>query len=968
MKIRILIVAMALAVSSAGFAQKFQWVDSVFNSLTPDERIAQLVVMRASSQDGNGNPIMYTDAILRDVQRYNIGAICLFQGTPQQHAELLNAMNPIARTPVMVTIDAEWGLGMRMRGIENFPFQITLGALPDAELVYRIGAAMGEQCRRMNIHVNYAPTIDINNNPANPVIGARSFGEDMYTVARYGTRIMQGMQDKGIMACAKHFPGHGDVSVDSHYDLPLIRKSLLEIEALELYPFKELFANGVASVMVAHLAIPAIDSTPNLPTSLSHNAVTGLMRNKMGYEGLIFTDALEMQGVAKFFKGGAAAVESLIAGNDMLCLPGSVQVVIDAVNKAIAEGRLSREEVDEKCRRVLASKYDYVLGKTGPVELANLNADLNKNVSGLRTEVARQALTVVKGDPEQKHLFGRERIAYVAVSRKGENTLGGLMQKAGARVYHLAHNASAGDAEALINSLNSSNYQKVIFGLHDVARGPNNFYGVGKPVIDFLQKAGEIKPASSLMIFGNPYMLAHVDTAAFDQQVICYEDDPIFQAEAFNWLKGLYSAAGKLPVTAGSHKYGTGLTANNMAVVSGLFETGMNAENLKKIDAIAEEAIRERATPGMVVSVMRHGHLAFQKAYGYLDYEQTKPVNPKIIYDLASVTKTSATTVSLMKLYEEGKLDLQAPISRYLPWLNGSDKAPLTVENLLLHQAGMVSFIPFYRAAVNAGGVPYRNIFSPTKSEDFPVDVTDQLYMRESWIDTMYQTIRKSPVKTDAATYVYSDNDFILLGDIVASISGQSLPEFAKKNFYNPLGMTTTDFRIFEHYPNSSIAPTENEKIFRRGLIWGYVHDPGAAMFDNVAGHAGLFSNSPDLLKLYQMLLNGGTYEGKRYLKKETIDLFTSYQTPISRRGLGFDKPEKDNLLRDASKAYPAQYVSPKTFGHTGFTGISVWVDPVYDLIYMFMSNRVHPDGSNKLLTMNIRSRIHDVIYESIAF
>ena len=957
---------MLLSLTAA--AQKGQWVDSVFNSLTPDERIAQLVVMRASSQDGNGNPVMYTDAILRDVRQYNIGAICLFQGTPQQHANLLNAMNAIAKTPVMVTVDAEWGLGMRMRGVQNLPFQITLGALPDAELVYRVGAAMGEQCRRMNIHVNYAPSIDINNNPANPVIGARSFGEDMYKVARYGTRIMQGMQDKDIMACAKHFPGHGDVSVDSHHDLPVINKSLLELDALELYPFKELIANGVKSVMVAHLSIPAIDSSPNRPTSLSHAAITGILRNQLGYEGLTFTDALEMQGVAKYFPVQAAAVESLIAGNDMLCLPGDVKSVIEGVNKAIAEGRMTREEVDEKCRRVLESKYDYVLGKTGQVALENLTEDLNKDVPALRKEVAEKTLTVVKGLAEQHHVFGREKIAYVTSGRTANNTISGLMQKAGASVFHLPRNATAQQASALIRQLTAGNFKKIFFGLHDATRGAGNYYGVGKSAIDFLNEAGKMKPQTTLMIFGNPYLISHIDTSAFTQQVVCYEDDSIFQTAAYQWIRGNFDAKGKLPVTAGSHRYGTGEEAHRKPVVNDMFETGLDAEYLKKIDAIAEEAIREKATPGLVVSVMRHGHLAFQKGYGYLDYEQSKAVNPDIIYDLASVTKTSATTMAVMKLWEEGKLELEAPIGRYLPWLNGSDKAPLTVENLLLHQAGMVSFIPFYRSTVNAAGVPYSNIYSAVKTEEYPVDVTDQLYMKTAWMDTLYQVIKRSPLNTRSPQYIYSDNDFILLGKIVESISGQTLREYTRKNFYEPLGMATTDFRIFEHFPNSNIAPTENEKIFRRGLIWGYVHDPGAAMFDNLAGHAGLFSNSPDLLKLYQMLLNGGVYEGRRYLKKETIDFFTSYQTPISRRGLGWDKPEKDNMSRDADRAYPAQYVSPETYGHTGFTGICVWVDPRYDLIYMFMSNRVHPDGSNKLLTLNIRSRIHDVVYESMVF
>jgi beta-N-acetylhexosaminidase len=389
---------------------------------------------------------------------------------------------------------------------------------------------------------------------------------------------------------------------------------------------------------------------------------------------------------------------------------------------------------------------------------------------------------------------------------------------------------------------------------------------------------------------------------------------------------------------------------------------------LNGIDAIAEEAIAAKATPGCVVTVLRKGKLVFQKGYGRLSYTSPISVTPSTIYDLASVTKTSATNVSVMKLVEDGKLDVKAPIGNYLPWLKGSDKENLLVENLLMHQAGLNAFIPFYKEVTDKNGNPLPAFFSNYKHQPFTTDVTDAVYLRSDWPDSMYQRIKTSKLTTGEVKYVYSDNDFILLGKIVEAVSGLPLDEYARLNFYDPLEMGTTRFKAYNHFPNSLIAPTENEKILRQGLIWGYVHDPGAAMFGNVAGHAGLFSNSTDLAKLYQMLLNGGFYDGKTYLKKETIDWFTSYQTPISRRGLGFDKPEKDNDVRPIDKAYPNKYASPLTYGHTGFTGICVWVDPQYDLIYIFMSNRVNPDGGDngKLSQLNIRSRIQDVIYQSI--
>lgn len=386
------------------------------------------------------------------------------------------------------------------------------------------------------------------------------------------------------------------------------------------------------------------------------------------------------------------------------------------------------------------------------------------------------------------------------------------------------------------------------------------------------------------------------------------------------------------------------------------------------IDAIAQEAIAAKATPGCVVTVLRKGKMVFQKAYGYFSYDTSMPVTAGTIYDLASVTKISATTLAVMKLVELGKIDVKQPIGHYLPWLRGSDKAGLLVENLLLHQAGLNAFIPFYKEVTDAKGKPLPALFSRYRHAPFATTVTDALYLHRHWPDTMYQSIKTSKLAGQELKYVYSDNDFILLGKIVEAVSGMPLDEYVTTNFYIPLDMGTTRFKAYNHFPNSQIAPTENEKIFRQGQLWGYVHDPGAAMFGNVAGHAGLFSNATDLAKLYQMLLNGGELDGKRFLEKETIDWFTSYQSPISRRGLGFDKPEKDNDTRPADKAYPAKPVSPRTYGHTGYTGIGLWVDPTYDLIYIFFSNRVHPDGgeNGRISQLNIRSRIQEVIYRAM--
>src|SRR5574339_395057 len=404
----------ALFISSISFSQYRsrltvdKWVDSVFNSLTPEQRIAQLMVIRAHSNLGADHVAKVTS----DIQQYNVGALCFFQGGPVRQANLTNFYQSIAKTPLMVTIDGEWGVGMRLDSVTKYPFQLTLGAMDNQRLVYEMGLAVGEQCKRLGIHVNYAPVVDINNNPANPVIGYRSFGEDKSKVIKFGIAYMKGMQDAGIMACAKHFPGHGDVDVDSHLDLPVINKSKEQLDSMELEPFREIFKAGIGSVMIAHLSVPAYDTANHRATSISKNTVTGVLRNELGFEGLAFTDALEMKGVAKYFPGGVIAVEALIAGNDMLCLPASVAATIEAVKKAIDENRLTWDEVDAKVKKVLMAKYKLGLNQWKPIDTTNLIRDLNAKTDEIRYRTARQTITLVKNESKKITVTGN-RTAYV---------------------------------------------------------------------------------------------------------------------------------------------------------------------------------------------------------------------------------------------------------------------------------------------------------------------------------------------------------------------------------------------------------------------------------------------------------------------------------------------------------------------------------------------------------------------------
>lgn len=944
-----------------------QWVDSVFNSLNDEQRIAQLMVVRLSSRNENG-VIWFDKDVADNIQKYNIGSICLFQGNPVKQAEMINNFQSIAKTPLMICVDAEWGLGMRFDSVTNYPFQLTMGAMQDGGIVYKVGAAIGEQCKRMGIHVNYAPVVDINNNPDNPVINFRSFGEDKYKVGLFGVQIMKGMQDIGVMACAKHFPGHGDVAVDSHFDLPVIRKTKPQLDSLELYPFREIFKAGVGSVMIAHLFIPAIDSTANRPTSLSYNNITNLMKKELGYQGLTFTDALEMQGVKKFFSGGDASVESLIAGNDMLCLPGNVQASIQKVKQAIKDKRLSWDDINMKVKRVLQVKYQYVLPNCQPINITNITNNINEKTPALRRLVAEHAITLVRNDDPAVFplpVSQNNKIAYVGIGIGEDNMLAARMKKDyNADVFYFNYKSDVTRIASTMQLL-KKRYDAIIVGVHNYTRYPANNFGISSSAIQLLKQIQQ-ETKTITFFFGNPYAIKNVCDAK--NIIACYEDDDIFQNTAADMLEGLLDPKGKLPVTiCEAFKFGTGIVRNSELPEVKAATLGFNETKLQEIDSIATDAITRHATPGCVVLIAKDGKIAYKKAFGYYTYDSLEAVTDESIYDMASCTKIFATTLSVMKLHDEGKLDIKKTLGDYLAWVKGSNKENLPLKEILLHQAGLKAFIPFYKETIDQakGGLAYYTVYSQKPVHSHSIRVAENMYMRDDWQDTMYHRILQSALEPEGQ-YIYSDNDFIFLGKIVEAITGTTLDNYVKQEFYDKLNLSFTGFKPRDRFLLSQIVPTEQEVAFRSQLLRGDVHDPGAAMFGGVAGHAGLFASAYDLAIIAQMLLNGGNFNGQQFIKKETLDTFTAYQSTISRRGFGFDKPEKNN---DTLKTpYPCLSASPLTFGHTGFTGTCIWIDPKYNLIFIFLSNRVNPWGgiNNKLLQMSVRGKIQETAYQAL--
>lgn len=947
-----------------------QWVDSVFNTLSQDQKIAQLIIVRLSTGNAAKTEVVFHDKEVEEaIRKYNIGGICLFQGGPITQVNFINHFQSIAQTPVLISIDGENGVGMRMDSVAFLPRQMMMGAVTDASLIYQYGRMVAEQCKRAGIQVNYAPVVDINNNPDNPVINDRSFGEDRYKVSAFGVNYMRGLQDGGVMACAKHFPGHGDVAVDSHLDLPVVNKTREQLDSLELYPFREMIKAGVNSVMVAHLSVPAIDNTANRPTSISYNNVTGLLRNELNFKGLTFTDALEMKGLTKFFPDGEASAQSLIAGNDMLCLPGDIPGAIEKIKAAIDDKKLNWDDIDAHVKKVLQAKYQYGLANWAPVDPYHLTEDLNEKIPATKKMIAENALTLLRNDQPTVYplnLNSKKRIAYIGVGITQDNAFAKRMRDDyKATVFYFDYKMDSVQSASLLQFI-KNRFDIVVVGLHNYTRFPANNFGISAVAQSLILQLQQ-QFTTITLAFGNPYAIKNFCDAR--TLIACYEDDETVQNTAADLLNGRFIAKGRLPVTVcPSLKYGTGIFTMRMLPETSPSSVGLNAAKLNVIDSIANDGIKKHAYPGCVVLVAKDGKIVFEKSYGYLMYDSLQPVYRETIYDMASVTKVMATTLSVMKLYDEKKLDLQKTLGDYLTWTVGTNKQHLKIWDVLLHQAGLKAFIPFFRETIDTskGDIPSGKYFSNKPDSTHMVRVADNMYMRNDWTDTIYQRILTSPLGAHGK-YVYSDNDFIFLGKIVEAISGMTLDQYVKINFYDKLGLTVTGFKPRNRFALSAIAPTEREAGFRKQQLWGDVHDPGAAMFGGVAGHAGLFSNAYDLAVLCQMLLNGGSFNGQQFIKKSTIDYFAEYHSDISRRGLGFDKPEKDNATR--KEPYPALSASPQTIGHTGYTGTCIWIDPKYNLSFIFLSNRVNPDGgtNTKLSDMNIRPKIMEAIYKAFA-
>jgi beta-N-acetylhexosaminidase len=968
-----------------------KWVDSVYSSLSLDQKIGQLFMVAAYS----GGEKYNRTAIEKLIANNYIGGLIFMQGTPEAQAEQTNAFQASSKVPLMIAMDAEWGLGMRLKTVDDFPRQIMLGAMRDSSLVYKMGQAIAKQCRRLGVHVNFAPVLDINNNPNNPVINFRSFGENKYNVVKYATQYMRGMQDNGVMACAKHFPGHGNTAVDSHKDLPSIDGTATELENTELYPFRELINKGIMSIMIAHLQVPALDNTPNLPTTLSKKVVTDLLKTKYNYKGLVFTDALNMKGVTKYYKPGEVDRNAFVAGNDVLLFSEDVPTGVAKIKEALKNKIITEARIEESVKKILLAKYIFGLNKVQKIDVTNITNDLNAVTSSIRTQVAKEAITLLN---DQYNLIDKvsknpsNKVAYVSIGTKDKPAMAAAMAARGVTEYYNLDDANS----SVINKLKS--YNAVIIGVQGIALYPGTNFGISAQDVNTINNL-QANNNTILVLFGNPYSAKYFCNGKC--VMIAYDDKTETQNVAADICTGNLRPRGKLPVTVcPNFKQGNGIVSiknelgepNNLNPFSeteiytikkkdstqlNLNNQGYNlpvnltccvnpsvigADNSKldKIDVLIENAIAKGAFPGARILIAKDGKVFYNKSFGTTSYDHARKVDDLTLYDIASVTKVAATTLCLMKLYDQGKLDLNKTLGDYLPVTLNTDKSSMQIKDIMMHQAGLKSWIPFYKETVDSNKLPLKEIYNNTLKDPYTIKVANNLYMNKHWTDTMWQRIFASPV--GARTYEYSDLDFIFLQKVIEKITGTTFEKYVDAMFYKPLGLNNIGFNpLNKKRALGNIAPTEVDDYFRWQTVQGTVHDMAAAMFGGVSGHAGVFSTADDLSVIMQMLLNNGMYNGKRFFSKTTVDLFTDYHSN-SRRGYGWDKPER------TSKSNPcADNCSFETFGHQGFTGTCVWADPKYNLQFIFLSNRTYPLQSNKLInSMNIRSRAQELAYEAL--
>ncbi|WP_400194027.1 glycoside hydrolase family 3 N-terminal domain-containing protein [Hymenobacter sp. B81] len=964
------------------------WVDSVMKTLTPDQRVAQLFMVAAYSNRQR----IDEDSVSRLVQQYGVGGLIFFQGGPVRQARLLNRYQSQAKVPLLVAMDAEYGLGMRLDSTIRLPYQMAMGGIRDNSLIYDMGLELARQFKRIGMHVNFAPVVDVNNNANNPVIGNRSWGENRENVVEKSYQYMRGLQDGGILAVAKHFPGHGDTDTDSHLALPLIRVDKRRLDTLELVPFRSLMRRGLGGVMIAHLNIPALDTT-GTPSTLSRPIVTDLVKKQLGYQGVIFTDAMNMKGVINQYPPGEADVRALLAGNDILEFSKNIPLALQMVRAAIDSGQIKQADLDLRCRKVLALKRWAGLNKYRPIELKGLYQDLN-TPHGLYLNQRLQELstTVLRN---QRNLLPLQRldtlrIAALSIGTKDTTAFQRMVgDYAPAGFFSVPASPTLDELARLREQLKG--YNLLLVGVQSLGRLPATNFNVTAETNVLLRELAALKKKMVLTVFGDAYAVAKVrDLNAADAVILGYQEGKNAQELAAQVIFGGVGASGKLSVTVSpQYGYGHGLSTQGGIRLRYAYPeaAGMSNTLEARVDSLMQQALAARAFPGGQVLIARRGTVVLRKSYGTHHYpaagQTARPVRPTDLYDLASVTKVAAATPALMKLQDQGKFSPDQTLGTYLGFLRGTNKQDLKLRDVLTHQARLKAWIPFWQQYTRPKGMfarlfaryPHppiktapgevlpmsRRFFRPDSSARFPLPAATGLWARKDFPERIYKAIGESPLN-EKPGYVYSDLSFILYPELVQQAAGKSLGQFVQDELYRPLGAGSLGYQPTRRFPRRRIVPTEYDSLFRQQQLHGTVHDEGAALLGGLSGHAGLFGSANDLAKLVQLYAWEGRYGGQQLLKAETVREYTRCQfCPDNRRALGFDRPATDPSVNSAKNA------SQLGYGHTGYTGTYFWVDPQYELTVIFLSNRVNPTRrNNKISELSVRSHLLQLAIDAV--
>lgn len=934
-----------------------RWVDSVFNSLTVEQRVGQLINVRANNPNAEALP--YLDEL---IARFNIGGVTFFRTDANRLLRQANKWQSMAQTPMMIGIDGEWGLGMRLNDGISYPYQMTLGAVQNLELIGEMGQQIAEQCRRLGINIDFAPDVDVNSEPSNPVIGVRSFGEDPVSVAQRGTQYALALQNNGVLPTMKHFPGHGDTKTDSHLSLPVVNKKLKQINKTELYPFSYMIGQGVGGAMVGHLYMPALEPVKNLSSSISKNVVTKLLKDEMGFEGIIFSDAMEMKGAYQGIHPDSVGLKAIMAGIDVVLMPlnpeNTIKIIVNQYNADAVSWR-----VDESCKKVLRYKYRLGLNHYQPQNEAGLDNDLHlKRYDNLKQQLYNEAVTLLSN---KKDVLPLNRDKTIAVLTFGKTDAVAKQLSADGydvRSYLIGDNLNNAEKQRIIKDLDT--YEVVVVSIQNTSIYASKNFGIKAEVADFV-KAVSGRKKIVLDLFACPYALKKLDFKKEPAAILIgYEDNAMAVNAVVDVMTGRQNPIGRLPVTInGKYKKGTGLSYEGMLTPQSLPVELIDNEYIGKIDSIALDGIAMQAYPGCQIVALKDGKVIYDKCFGHFTYEDDHEVQPDDVYDIASLTKVFATTFAIMKLYDEGKISLESKLGDYFPYLRRTDKGDVKIIDIMTHQAGLTAWIPIYKNTM-LDGKPDAGFYRKEIDEDHTVRVAEGMYISEDFRYDFFETVKESPMTEKK--YKYSDLGFYYLPRIVEMVTNRPFEKYLDDNFYKPLNLSHIYYKPLRHTTADKIAPTENDTCFRMQLLCGDVHDQAAAMMGGVAGHAGLFAAARDLAVMMQLLLNDGYANNRQFISGYTVKKFTSapFADDLNRRGIGFDKPEVDP---DVPYYTPAKQSSMRSFGHTGFTGTFAWADPENNLIVIFLSNRVYPDaGNNKLAKYNIRTKIHEMFYEAV--